>query len=336
MDTNPETRLGLFHTIQISRAYRIFTLIFLGCFWVAVTGVSGISLSRGWKMKLERMFVAVRVLVDRADLSSAKMCILASASVGASATKSNWWISPAIILPWFCYDGSLLTSVHCFLNPCRWHHSSHPIPSKHAAHCEKQLGFKHSAIWTLFFFSFFSSPYKKTSHKPFILSHLVSTLAGLPPVKWNMPVSTKLTKKIKQVCLSPWAGAMLTATEHFIPLLSFIGQLQFCMPRDGFLQRGLPSEAPWDPPCWSGPSTSKLIFLGSDCSPSWYPSDVLCLRADPFWLERLAHVRCSHLPRHVKLHGPSGVSAVTVPMSLHSDSFLPHVSIRSMKPCTWF
>lgn len=40
-------------------------------------------------MKLERMFVAVRVLVDRADLSSAKMCILASASVGASATKSN-------------------------------------------------------------------------------------------------------------------------------------------------------------------------------------------------------------------------------------------------------
>jgi hypothetical protein len=31
-------------------------------------------------MKLERMFVAVRVFVDRTDLSSAKMCILASVS----------------------------------------------------------------------------------------------------------------------------------------------------------------------------------------------------------------------------------------------------------------
>lgn len=40
-------------------------------------------------MKLERVFVAVKVFVDQADLSSAKICTLASASVGASAAKSN-------------------------------------------------------------------------------------------------------------------------------------------------------------------------------------------------------------------------------------------------------
>ena len=40
-------------------------------------------------MKLERVFVAVKVSVDQADLSSAKICLLASAFVGASASKSN-------------------------------------------------------------------------------------------------------------------------------------------------------------------------------------------------------------------------------------------------------